>query len=853
MMLFSLSLHVLCPLPAPSMMPELPMPMTVVEADSLLDAARAALARGQAWRATWMLSPVVSSPERRTPEAVLLSATAASIWSGWDEVHRLLESAAWLDDEFGGKGRALLARAALERNADTVAAGHSARAVGRARNDHERGERLVIRARALDRIDSLAPAADAYGRAAKNLPLIGDWLRYRQAIVTTDSADRNLLLDSIRLPAALPRLSAARADGWLRAADTARAIAAYDSLGSSATVNRLRLARAPVGSAARTALRPDLMRIVETRRGSSAARSAVETLDEAFPSLTATEELAVARALATGGPASRSAQAFARAFRAGLGNDRDRFDYGRQLAAMGDYDDAAAQFARVRTPATLAAQAAYQRGRALVRAGRISDGRTALRALLRNHPLETDPVATALFLLGDLATDEGRDAAARDAFRSVVTNHPRARLAPASGFRAAIIAFTDGEFRTAARELDSLASRYPSSAEANASRYWAGRAWAAAGDSAAARDRWRSAAERDRDGYYGSLASGRLGQTPWIPPAADDRFMDVPAVDSAIARAALLTQLGMDREARWELDAVSAIDDSSAERLLAVANALRTGGHASRGIRMASRAQARGANADARTWRLLYPVVLEPTLAAEARAHGVDPAFAAGLIRQESMFTPTATSGAGARGLMQVMPSLGRTLARARGFPVWDPVLLYQPDVNLQLGMIHLEDLLERQEHPAHVLAAYNAGASRVIRWKDKSGTADPEIFTERIPYVETRDYVRIVLRNQELYRALYAWRAPSNDSTTSSQRNSTTKRRRARRTTKATTETRSSRSYTENCSRCGCRSEATSRPARPQQQQLEISVSSVAPWLMRALRVLRLFVVEPLPRQGAA
>src|SRR5690606_37514235 len=91
MMLCSLSLHVLCPLPAPGMMPALPAAMTVVEADSLLDAARAALARGQAWRATWMLAPVVSSPERRTPEAVLLSATAASLWSGWDEVHRLLE------------------------------------------------------------------------------------------------------------------------------------------------------------------------------------------------------------------------------------------------------------------------------------------------------------------------------------------------------------------------------------------------------------------------------------------------------------------------------------------------------------------------------------------------------------------------------------------------------------------------------------------------------------------------------------------------------------------------------------------------------------------------------------------
>lgn len=226
---------------------------------------------------------------------------------------------------------------------------------------------------------------------------------------------------------------------------------------------------------------------------------------------------------------------------------------------------------------------------------------------------------------------------------------------------------------------------------------------------------------------------------------------------------------------------------------------------------MASRAMARGAESDARTWRLLYPVVLESTLAAEARAHDVDPAFAAALIRQESMFTPTATSGAGARGLMQVMPSLGRSLARARNFPVWDPVLLYQPDVNLQLGMIHLEELLERQEHAEHVLAAYNAGGSRLVRWKDKAGAGDPEIFTERIPYVETRDYVRIVLRNEELYRALYAWRQDARVSTRPAPRVSSTKPRRARRTAKATTEARSSRGFTANCICCGCGSEATS------------------------------------------
>ena len=137
----------------------------------------------------------------------------------------------------------------------------------------------------------------------------------------------------------------------------------------------------------------------------------------------------------------------------------------------------------------------------------------------------------------------------------------------------------------------------------------------------------------------------------------------------------------------------------------------------------------------------------------------VEGAELAALIRQESMFTPTATSGAGARGLMQVMPEVGRAVARALKFPVWDPVLLYQPDVNVQLGMAHLGELDERYPAaPAKVLAAYNAGASRVERWSDKRGVADPEMFIERIPYVETRGYVRIIGRNLDFYRALYDW-----------------------------------------------------------------------------------------------
>ena len=146
----------------------------------------------------------------------------------------------------------------------------------------------------------------------------------------------------------------------------------------------------------------------------------------------------------------------------------------------------------------------------------------------------------------------------------------------------------------------------------------------------------------------------------------------------------------------------------------------------------------------------------EDALLAEAAEQRLDQSFVAAVIRQESSFNPAATSPAGARGLAQVMPELGARLARELNYPVWDPVLLYQPDVSIQLGAFHLRELLGLYDQRAHILAAYNAGTSRVERWSKRIGVTDPEVFAERISFVETRDYVRIIQRNEDIYRALY-------------------------------------------------------------------------------------------------
>lgn len=724
--------------------------------DSILQTAREALRRGRPWQASLLVAPVVEDSTQRTPSAVFLAATAASRWGGWPEVGRLLQGETWLDSLFEGRGRVLLARSALERGDDSLALTH-ALAAPRGRDEEAEGERLFLLATALDRVDSLPGAADTYQLAASALPAVSDWILIRAASVTADSAARAAIYERITLPQARERIGWTEAAALERIGDIEGAARRYREMGARLTALRLRLART-VDSTARDSVRHDLLAMVTAGGPSAEVRGAIVLLDSAFAPLTVEEELLVARAADEAGLAARAATGYPKALSAGLGGQAERYGFANALAKLGRNAEAAAQFKLVRSPSWMVASAAYLRARSLVRDGQAVKGRAELVEIPVKYPKDTTAAASALFLLGDLASDDRADRLARTYYRRSAVRYPTSRFAAAARFRAAMVELLTGDAAMAAREFDELARRYPRSDEAPASVYWAGRAWAIAGDSVKAHARWRKATQGDPVSYYASLAARRLGLPVWVPPQSPDTFMAVPDADSVVARAALLTRLGLATEARWEHERLAKSAEASSERLLAVANALRGQGLASQAIQLARKALAKGAPADARTYRLLYPVVHQDALLAEASEQGLDPSFVAALIRQESMFNPTATSPAGARGLMQVMPQLGGKLAVSLSYPVWDPVLLYQPDVSLQLGSYHLQELAVRYTEPSHVLAAYNAGASRVERWAKRTGVDDPEVFAERIPFVETRGYVRIISRNQELYRSLYEW-----------------------------------------------------------------------------------------------
>ncbi|HEX8907212.1 MAG TPA: lytic transglycosylase domain-containing protein, partial [Longimicrobiaceae bacterium] len=219
----------------------------------------------------------------------------------------------------------------------------------------------------------------------------------------------------------------------------------------------------------------------------------------------------------------------------------------------------------------------------------------------------------------------------------------------------------------------------------------------------------------------------------------------------------LLRKADLWREA--EEDVARRVKEAGTDRALLypLAEALEARGFAPQGIRIGLALRNAGAPVDARLARILYPFPFREMVAAEARERGLDPFLAAAVIRQESSFKPRALSRAGAMGLMQVMPSTGSGLAAGEGIRGWDRELLFNPEINVHLGMRFLAAQMRRYDGDLPlVFIAYNAGPGRANRWRSFPEHRDPELFTERIPFDETRDYVKILTRNMSIYRGLY-------------------------------------------------------------------------------------------------
>jgi tRNA dimethylallyltransferase len=158
-------------------------------------------------------------------------------------------------------------------------------------------------------------------------------------------------------------------------------------------------------------------------------------------------------------------------------------------------------------------------------------------------------------------------------------------------------------------------------------------------------------------------------------------------------------------------------------------------------------------------WVNFYPSAYSEYVKAEAGKYDLDPWLVKGLIRQESMYNSRSLSPAGARGLMQIMPKTGKRLfEQTHPNQTFDNEFLFEPDINIQLGVRYLNNLTRKHKgNGVYILITYNAGPKVLQAWLSRfSNIKDMDVFVESIPYPETRGYVKHVFRNHGIYKNLY-------------------------------------------------------------------------------------------------
>ena len=270
--------------------------------------------------------------------------------------------------------------------------------------------------------------------------------------------------------------------------------------------------------------------------------------------------------------------------------------------------------------------------------------------------------------------------------------------------------------------------------------------------------------------FYAQLARQRLAalgntqaasepQLDRIQPSPEPHLVDSFPEDSPhLAKARLLANAGLTEYIALEIKADPEFSTMSS---LAEAQIYSSYGETFRAVRAAKRALPSAASASIQSiplayWRILFPEPWWNMIQAESAKNNLDPYLVASLIRQESEFDPTAISHANAYGLMQLLPSVGRTLAREEGIKHFQTFQLLDPNMNINLGTRYLRQMLDRFGGvEEYALAAYNAGDYRVAEWQAAGPYSGIDEFVESIPFTETREYVEAIRRNQETYRAI--------------------------------------------------------------------------------------------------
>jgi soluble lytic murein transglycosylase len=378
-----------------------------------------------------------------------------------------------------------------------------------------------------------------------------------------------------------------------------------------------------------------------------------------------------------------------------------------------------------------------------------------------------------------LALDAGDEAKYVALLSSVPDTYPDGDMRGEALFRVALLKLTHRDLDGARGVLDKLLAIDAGDhawATAGRAAYFRARVSELAGDAADAKARYGALYPEQPLAFYMLLAHARL--------SALDAKLARTSLDAAVARepaGAFLTRehpelgtAGFDRfarlleagdfdAARREASAAGLVaEGADAEVVWTVASLYDRAGAPDLGHSFArSRLLDYRAHWPAGRWRLAweaaYPRPWEAVVSHESESAKIPAPLTWAIMREESAFNPDAHSPANAIGLMQLLGGTAQIVARGTTLPADEPSL-YRPDVSIALGARLLSSL--RGSFPANpslAIAAYNGGAGAVRRWLSDRGGDDFDVFVERIPFDETRGYIKRVLSSEAAYAYLYA------------------------------------------------------------------------------------------------
>lgn len=266
------------------------------------------------------------------------------------------------------------------------------------------------------------------------------------------------------------------------------------------------------------------------------------------------------------------------------------------------------------------------------------------------------------------------------------------------------------------------------------------------------------------DGSSGGIedsnsAGGANGKLKVLEPTEGVRD---PALQKRLDRVRLLYAIGMNEETRWELQNLESLVRNSQDRRIMM-NELHRMGRWDRssvlGELTFSGPRLRGGLDGARDlWEFAYPKAWPDFVVSSAKAASVPEELVWSIMRAESQYRAEARSPVGAMGLMQIMPFTGERVAKdLLGRGAFQSGDLQDPEINVKFGARYLQRLVEKFSGSVPLVAAgYNAGPHRVQNWLKGFGALRMDEFIEHIPFVETRNYVKKVSRNFQIYRLLY-------------------------------------------------------------------------------------------------